>query len=198
MTNPVDILSYATYKFSSKPAHEVIGSGTVLDTARFKFLLAQHCQIDPHNVHGYILGEHGDSEFPVWSNTIIGGVLFERYYSICGKTDKCRCEKMKIISEEVKDSAYKIIEAKGETSYGIGLSLVRITRAIIHDENAVLSVSTLIDGYLGVKDIYLSLPSIVNKSGVRDNLKIELSSEEQAQFRQSAEKIKSIIKQIGL
>jgi L-lactate dehydrogenase len=105
---------------------------------------------------------------------------------------------MKAISEEVKDSAYKIIEAKGETSYGIGLSLVRITRAIIHDENAVLSVSTLIDDYLGVKDIYLSLPSIVNKSGIRENLKIELSSKEQALFRHSAEKIKNVIKQIGL
>ena len=198
VTNPVDILSYAAYKFSSKPAHEVIGSGTVLDTARFRFLLAQHCQIDPHNVHGYILGEHGDSEFPVWSNTIIGGVLFERYFSICGKTETCRTEdEMAVIAEEVKDSAYKIIEAKGETSYGIGLSLVRITRAILHDENAVLSVSTLIDDYLGVKDIYLSLPSIVNKNGVRENLKIELSSKEQAQFLHSAEKIKSIIKQIG-
>ena len=199
VTNPVDILSYAAYKFSSKPAHEVIGSGTVLDTARFRFLLAQHCRIDPHNVHGYILGEHGDSEFAVWSNTIIGGVLFERYCSILGKTNTCCLEEeMATISEEVKDSAYKIIEAKGETSYGIGLSLVRITRAILHDENAVLSVSTLIDDYLGVKDIYLSLPSVVNKSGVRENLKIELSSKEETQFLHSAEKIKSIIKQIGL
>ena len=199
VTNPVDVLSYATYKFSSKPAHEVIGSGTVLDTARFRFLLGQHCQIDSHNVHGYILGEHGDSEFPVWSNTIIGGILFEHYCLICGKAGTCHPkEEMEAIAAEVKESAYKIIENKGETSYGIGLSLVRITRAILHDENAVLPVSTLIDDYLGIKDMYLSLPSVVNKNGVRENLKIELSALEQDQFRHSAEKIKGIIKQVGL
>ena len=199
VTNPVDILSYATYKFSSKPAHEVIGSGTVLDTARFRFLLAQHCRMDPHNIHGYVLGEHGDSEFPVWSNTTVGGILFESYCLTCGKAGTCRRkEEMDAISEEVKNSGYKIIGLKGETSYGIGLSLVRITRAIIHDENAVLPVSTLIDDYLGIKDIYLSLPSVVNKSGVRENLKIELSALEQDQFRHSAETIKGIIKQAGL
>ena len=199
VTNPVDVLSYATYKFSSKPAHEVIGSGTVLDTARFRFLLAQKCQIDPHNVHGYILGEHGDSEFPVWSNTIVGGVPFENYDSTCGRTGTDHHkEDMEAISKEVKESAYKIIDLKGETSYGIGLSLVRITRAILHDENAVLPVSTLIDDYLGIKDIYLSLPSVVNKNGVRENLKIELSALEQDQFRHSAEKIKDVIKQAGL
>ena len=105
---------------------------------------------------------------------------------------------MEKIFKEVKESAYKIIDLKGETSYGIGLSLVRITRAILHDENAVLPVSTLIDGYLGIKDIYLSLSCVINKSGVRESLKIELSALEQDQFRHSAEKIKGIIKQVGL
>ncbi|NTV29208.1 MAG: L-lactate dehydrogenase [Candidatus Omnitrophica bacterium] len=199
VTNPVDVLSYAAYKFSSKPAREVIGSGTVLDTARFRFLIGQRCRIDPHNVHGYVLGEHGDSEFPVWSNTTVGGVLFENYCSICRKAAACDPKaEMETIAAEVKGSAYRIIEKKGETSYGIGLSLVRITRAILHDENAVLPVSNLITDYLGIRDLYLSLPAVVNKGGVRESLRIKLSALEKDQFRLSAEKIGDVIKQIGL
>jgi L-lactate dehydrogenase len=198
-SNPVDILSYAAYKFSSKPAHEVIGSGTVLDTARFRFLLAQHCKIDPHNIHAYILGEHGDSEFAVWSNAMIGGVLFKNYCLVCGNGQMCRPEKeLEEIFVEVRDSGYKIIEKKGETSYGIGLSLVRITQAILHDENAILPVSNLINGYLGLQDVCLSLPAVVNRNGVRETLKLELSSQEQEQLKHAAEAVKSVIRQVGL
>lgn len=199
VTNPVDILSYATYKFSSKPAKEVIGSGTVLDTARFRFLLAKHCNIDPHNVHAYILGEHGDSEFPVWSRAMIGGILFKEYCPMCSRYAECKHNKeLGNIFLEVKNSAYEIIEKKGETSHGIGLALVRITRAILHDENAILPVSSLVKGYLGIKDVYLSLPAILNKDGVKQVLQIKLAPEEQQAFKNSASAIKKVIKEIEL
>ncbi len=199
VTNPVDILAYAAYRFSGKPANEVIGSGTVLDSARFRFLLSQHCRIDPHNVHAYILGEHGDSEFPVWSRAMIGGVLFSDYCHVCENKHPHRCdEELKKIFTDVRDSAYRIIEKKGETSYGIGLALVRITQAVINDENAVLPVSSLVDDYLGVRDMYLSLPAVVNRSGVREVLRLELSAQEEDQFKRSADAVRGVIKQTGL
>lgn len=200
VTNPVDVLSYAAYKFSSKPAKKVIGSGTVLDSARFRFLISRYCRVDPRNIHAYILGEHGDSEFAVWSKAMVGGVLFKDYCRICNKKNVCQHynkESAKIFTE-VRDSAYKIIERKQETSYGIGLALVRITQAIINDENAVLPVSSLVDNYLGINDLYLSLPSVVNRQGVREVLKIELSAEEQELFKHSAKTLKNIIKNIKL
>jgi L-lactate dehydrogenase len=199
VSNPADVLAYAAYKLSSKPVEKVIGSGTVLDTARFRFLLANHCSIDPHNVHAYILGEHGDSEFPVWSKAMIGGMLFKEYCPMCSRYKACsRDEVLNEIFLEVKNSAYEIIEKKGETSYGIGLALVRITRAILHDENAILPVSTLVDGYLGINDVYLSLPAIVNRNGVRQVLNIKLNQEEEQALKNSASVIKKVIKEVGL
>lgn len=199
VTNPVDTLSYAAYNFSGKPAKEVIGSGTVLDSARFRFLLAKHCKVDARNIHAYILGEHGDSEFAVWSKAMIGGVLIEDYCSICNDKHNCKMkEELNKIFLEVRDSAYKIIERKQETSYGIGLALVRITQAIINDENAILPVSSLVKGYLGINDVYLSLPAVINKRGVREVLKIELLDQEQKQLKDSAEAIRKVIKRVGL
>jgi len=198
VTNPVDILSYAAHKFSSKPASEVIGSGTVLDSARFRFLLAQHCKVDSRNIHAYILGEHGDSEFAVWSRAMIGGVLFKDYCYICKNRHGCHQQELNKIFSEVRDSAYKIIERKQETSYGIGLALVRITQAIINDENAILPVSNIINGYLGISDVYLSLPAVINRAGIREVLNIELDPDEQKRFKDSANAIKRVIKELGL
>lgn len=199
VTNPVDVLSYAAYRLSGKPANKVIGSGTVLDTARFRFLLARHCQIDPHNIHAYILGEHGDSEFAVWSSAMIGGVLFKDYCHICRQEADCNhLEELEKIFLEVRDSAYKIIERKGETSYGIGLALVRITQAIIKDENAILPVSYLVKDYYGINDVYLSLPAVLNKHGVREVLKIEFDAKEKLELKNSSEAIKRIIKDSAL
>jgi len=198
VTNPVDILSFVAYKVSGKPAHEIVGSGTVLDTARLRFLLADNCHIDPRNIHGYILGEHGDSEFAAWSTAMIGGVLLKNYCPTCDHFKSCKREKvLGDIFSEVKNSAYKIIERKGETSYGIGLALVRITRAILNNENSVLPVSSLANGYLGVEDVYLSLPSIVNKTGVKQVLSVELSPQEEEAFKNSASTLKKIISEIG-
>lgn len=199
VSNPVDILSYAAYKFSSKPKEKVIGSGTVLDTARVRFLLSKHCNVDPRNVHAYILGEHGDSEFPVWSRAMIGGVLFKDYCHICKKAATCQHDKeLNKVFTEVRDSAYEIIERKQETSYGIGLALVRITQAIINDENAILPVSSLVEDYLGINDVYLSLPAVINKEGVREVLQIELNPQEKQAFKNSAEAIKKVIRETGL
>lgn len=200
VTNPVDVLSYAAYKFSGKPVKKVIGSGTVLDSARFRFLIAKHCNVDAHNIHAYILGEHGDTEFPVWSKAMIGGVLFSDYCSVCGNKKNCQHDKsyFSSIFSEVKDSAYKIIAKKGETSYGIGLAMARITQAIVKDENAILPVSSLVEDYLGVNDVYLSLPAILNKDGIREVLTIGLDKKEQEDFKKSASAIKDIIKKAGL
>lgn len=199
VTNPVDVLSYAVYKLSGKPYSEVIGSGTVLDSARFRHLLALHCNIDPRNVHAYILGEHGDSEVPIWSKAMIGGVHLKDHCPRCkNHTQGCKQETLEKIFMEVRDSAYRIIECKGETSYGIGLALVRIVSAILKDENAVLPVSSLIQGYLGIEDIYMSLPAIINRCGVREILTLNLTQEEEMKLKASAGVIKSVIEKISL
>jgi len=196
VTNPVDILSYAAYKISQKPWQEVIGSGTVLDSARFRLLLSQHCNMDARNVHAYILGEHGDSEFPVWSRAMIGGVLFKEYCPMCNKCDTK--DALPIIFNKVKNFAYEIIEKKGETSYGVGLALTRITSAVLKDENSVLPVSSFIDNYYDVGDLYMSIPAVVNKKGIRELLKIKLDAEEINNLKKSANLIKETIKSSGL
>jgi len=199
VSNPVDILSYATYKFSKKNSKEVIGSGTVLDTARFKFLLGKHCNVDPRNVHAYILGEHGDTEVPIWSKAMLGGGSLKDYCPVCNNHEKCnRDVELNSIFEGVRDSAYEIIERKGETSYGIGLSLVRITQALINNENSILPVSCYIDDYIGINDVYLSLPAVLNNEGIRDILKLELNDEEQEKLRFSAQTLKNVLKAVGL
>jgi len=177
----------------------VIGSGTVLDTARFRSLLSRHCEVDSRNIHAYILGEHGDSEFPVWSRAMIGGVIFRDYCPTCKNASNCQCDKeLDNIFIEVRDSAYKIIERKQETSYGIGLALVRITEAIINDEKSILPVSSLVEDYLGINDVYLSLPTVIDKQGVREVLKIELDLQEKQAFKNSADAVKRVIKESGL
>ena len=199
VSNPVDILSYVSYKLSKKPSDKVMGSGTTLDTARFRFLLGQHCGINARNVHAYILGEHGDSEFPIWSSAMIGGMLIKDYCLTCSKRSECnKEEKLKEIFKEVKDSAYQIIEKKGETSYGIGLTLARITRAILNDENTILPVSTLINNIYGANDLYLSLPCIIHRNGVKEKLVIGLNEEEERAFRKSANTIKGVIEKIHI
>lgn len=196
VTNPVDVLSYAAYKISGKKYQEVIGSGTVLDSARLRFLLSRHCNIDARNIHAYILGEHGDSEFPVFSSALIGGTLLSDYCVQCERCD--HKDRLKHIFEAVRDFAYKIIERKGETSYGIGLALTRITEAILKNENSILPVSCLVHDYYRVNDVYMSLPAVVNNKGVRETLKLALNPEEVENLHQSAAVIKKIIQKVGL
>ncbi|MCM8773164.1 MAG: L-lactate dehydrogenase [Candidatus Omnitrophica bacterium] len=199
VSNPVDILSYFTWKISGLPSKRVIGSGTVLDSSRFRYLISQHCQIDPRNIHAYVIGEHGDSELPLLSSANIGGMPFFNYCPVCSKFSRCDPQKeLENIFKEVKNAAYKIIEAKGATYYAIALALVRIVEAILRDENSLLPVSTLIYDYYGIDDVYLGIPSIVNAKGVEKFLRLDLSSKEEEQLRYSANVLKEIIKKINL
>ncbi|MDR3256038.1 MAG: L-lactate dehydrogenase [Endomicrobium sp.] len=194
-TNPVDILSYITYKISGKPSNEVIGSGTVLDTARFRYLISTQLNVDSRNIHASIFGEHGDSEFPMWSKAIIGDVLFKDYFKDANK--ESGKHPLKKIFEDVRDSAYEIIEKKGETSYGIGLALTKISKAILKDQNSVLPVSSLLEDYCGISNTYLSVPAIVNKYGIRQVMKVDFDEQELKSFKNSAAKVKEVIRASG-
>lgn len=198
-SNPVDILTYSAYKISGKPADKVIGSGTLLDSARFRYEIAKHCNIDARSVHAYILGEHGDTEFPVWSKATVGGVNIENHCMLCNNKKDCNhMEKLTSIFDNVKNSAYKIIEKKGETSYGIGLALTRITESILLNENSVLPVSVFVKDFYGVNDVYLSLPSVINSDGIRQVQQIEFNSKEKESFINSATTLKNLLKEIGI
>ncbi len=199
VTNPVDVLSYVAFKLSGKPAAEVIGSGTVLDSARFRYLLGIHCGVDPRNVHGYILGEHGASEFPAWSSAMIGGVPIHAFCYTCNHHPDCQSKQvLDGIFNDTKNAANQIITRKGETSYGIGLALARITSAILNDENTILPVSTLMHEYYGVSEVYLSMPTLVNKDGAGRVVNLQLTPPEQDQFRASAAAVQTVIKTLHL
>jgi len=195
VSNPVDVLTYITLKISGLPSNRVIGSGTVLDSSRLRFLIGKHCNVDARNVHAYIVGEHGDTELPVWSHANIAGMVLKEYCPLCN--NKCDYNKeLDSIFSQVKNAAYEIINTKGATYYAIALALVRIVEAIIRDENSVLPVSTLIEDYYGINDICLSIPSIVNKTGVKNFLRLKLSDQEQAQLKNSADSLKGVLKSI--
>ncbi len=193
-TNPVDILTYMTREFSKLPAHRVIGSGTILDTARLRYQLSEYFDVSAKNVHGYIIGEHGDSELPVWSHTTIGGQsVFDR---IQDSPEKYNISDLDDIFEQVRDAAYHIIKRKGATHYGIAMGLVRLTRAILHNENAILTVSSHLDGIYGVEDIYIGVPAIVNRSGIREIIPLHLTEEENRKFLDSASILKETMKPV--
>ena len=191
VSNPVDVLTYMVQKISGLPAGRVIGSGTVLDTSRLKYLLGQHLSVDMRNVHAFIIGEHGDSELAVWSSANISGVDLADYCRITGKDYSFGA--MQRIYENVRDAAYSIIEGKGATYYGIGMAVRRIAEAIVRDEHSVLPVSSLISGHYGIDGLCLGLPSVVGRNGVESVLDIPLSPEELSQLQSSAIKLKSLI-----
>jgi L-lactate dehydrogenase len=195
-TNPVDIMTYVSLKLSGFPPNRVIGSGTVLDTSRLRSLIGEHFTIDSRNVHAYIIGEHGDSEVPVWSSASIAGVNLKEYCPFCGmKYDRQYLDK---IFEQVKNAAYKIIEFKGSTYYAIGLGLTRIVESIIRDENAILTVSSLLQDYYGVSGVCLSVPSIVNKDGIMQTIKLPLEDAEIEMFQKSAAIMKNLIQSLDI
>ena len=190
-TNPVDILAYRTWQRSGMPSERVIGSGTILDTARFRALLAAHFDVDPRSVHAYIAGEHGDTEVPVWSSASIGGMSLRAYADASGiPWDEAALD---TIFTDTRDAAYRIIEAKGATFYAVAAGLLRLTEAILRDQNTVLPVSTLVHDYHGIDDVYLSLPTIVGGGGIRRTLRIELTDDEVAGLRHSAGVLRSTL-----
>ncbi|TCL69319.1 L-lactate dehydrogenase [Hydrogenispora ethanolica] len=194
-SNPVDIMTYITCKLSDFPRERVIGSGTVLDSARFRFLISRNCHVDPSNVHAYIIGEHGDTEVPVWSLANIAGLRFGDYCPVCSRPCAKPFSKEEIFNE-VKNAAYQIIKGKGATYYAIGLALVEITESILRDEYSVLTVSSLLDGEYGLKDVCLSLPCVVSRAGIEQKIQLELAPEEEAGLKHSAAVLQEIQRQI--
>jgi L-lactate dehydrogenase len=192
----VDILSYITWKISGLPAQRVLGSGTILDTARLRYLLSQQFGVDARSVHAYIIGEHGDSEVPVWSLANIAGMRLADYCAANGTS--CDMDLLQGIFEQTRDAAYRIIERKGATYYAISAGLVAIVQAILRDQNTVLSVSSLIEEYYGIQDVYLSLPCIVDRDGVEKMLRLNLNPEEVKGLQNSAKLLKETLKQLEL
>ncbi|MGV3656471.1 MAG: L-lactate dehydrogenase [Chitinophagaceae bacterium] len=184
-SNPVDIMSYFTWKKSGWPIHRVIGSGTLLDSARFRYLIGDKLSIDSRSVHAHIIGEHGDSELPVWSLANIAGA--ELWLDEKDKNE---------IFKNTRDAAYHIIKAKGATYYAIALALDRICTAILHNESAVLNVSTLVQDYHGISDVYLGVPCVIDRTGIRDVLPLPLNEEEKERLKNSADKLKGLIQTI--
>lgn len=183
VTNPVDVMTYVVQRHSKFPYGKVIGTGTTLDTARLRFIIGDHLKINPKNVHAYVLGEHGDSEFVAWSNAFIGSSSVEEYLS---------CEDLDKFENEVKNAAYEIIQRKNATYYGIGMSLVRITNAILNDENTILTVSSHNEEH----DIYIGMASIVNRRGIVGTAKMNLTDDEKEKFKKSALIIKEEIEKL--
>jgi len=181
-SNPVDIMSYFSWQKSQWPVHRVIGSGTLLDSSRFRYLIGEELRIDPRSVHAHIIGEHGDSELPLWSLANIAGTEL-----------KLTDEQKDHIFANTRDAAYEIIQAKGSTYYAIALALDRICTAILRDEGAVLNVSTLLNDYHGVSDVYLGVPCVVDRQGIRQVLDLHISETEKELLHQSANKLKEII-----
>jgi L-lactate dehydrogenase len=190
-TNPVDVLTYASWKLSGLPSRRVIGSGTILDTARFRHLLSEHFGVDPRSVHAHIIGEHGDSEVPVWSLANIAGMRLPAFCAAMGCAYDQRA--MEEIFLQTRDAAYHIIKRKGATYYAVAAGLMRIVEAILRDQNTVLSVSSLVEDYYGLGDVCFSLPTVVNRSGVQRILRLELSEEEVEKLRKSADVLKKTI-----
>ena len=196
VSNPVDILTYAALKLSGFPENRVIGSGTVLDTARLKYALGEHLGVDSRSVHSFIIGEHGDSEIAAWSLANISGIPLNDFCELRGHTDHQR--NMDRIAEEVKNAAYEIIKKKRATYYGIAMTVKRICEAITRDEKPILPVSNYIDGEYGLHDIVLSMPAVVGASGIEYQVPIKINETETEQLKASAATLRSVIDKLDL
>ncbi len=195
-SNPVDAMTFAAWKLSGLPAQRVIGSGTILDTARFRYLLSQHFGVDSRSVHAFIIGEHGDSEVPVWSLANIAGMRLPNFCAARGLTyDQVAMDE---IYQQTREAAYSVIKLKGATFYAIGAGLADIVEAILHNQSTVLTVSSLIQGYCGINDVCLSLPTALDQGGVEWVLPMELNPPETEAMCQSAQVLKTTIAQLKL
>lgn len=195
VSNPVDILTYCTIKLSGFPPERVLGSGTVLDTARLKYHLGQTLCVDSRSVHAFIIGEHGDSELAVWSSANVSGIDLEDFHGLCAS---CRDVSFNDIYREVRDSAYEVIERKGATYYGIAMAVTKIVLAIIRDEHSVLPVSGYINGHYGLDDVCIGVPSIVGSGGIEKVLDIPLDKEEKENLLKSVETLKGVIAELDI
>lgn len=191
-SNPVDVMTYVVAKESGLPKNKVIGSGTVLDTARLRYLMAEYLNVSSKNVHAYIMGEHGDSSFVPWDHAYVGCKKIKDVM----KDNNKPMEDLRKIHEDVVNAAYEIIEKKKATYYGIGMALNRLVRAVLDDENSILTVSTYLENEYGQNDIYIGVPAIINSNGVRELVKLELNEEEQKKLDESCKIIKDMRKDL--
>lgn len=193
VSNPVDILTYAAWKFSGLPRHRVIGSGTVLDTARLKCMLGNELGVDARSVHAFIIGEHGDSELAVFSSANVSGIDLKDFYDMC-QPDEYHEDTARIY-DQVKESAYKIIESKKATYFGVAMALCRICECILRNEHSILTVSAVVDGQYGAHDMALSLPCIVGNKGVEQVIQIELNEEEESRLQNSIKVLGEVLQE---
>lgn len=191
VANPVDILTYTALKLSGFEENRVIGSGTVLDTARLKYQLGEHLSVDSQSVHAYIIGEHGDSEIAVWSSANVSGIALDDFCEMRGHYNHDKSQEN--IAEKVKNSAYEIIAKKRATYYGVAMAVKRICEAIIRDEKSILPISSMMHGEFGIDDVVLSMPSIVGANGLETKVPISLSDEEKVNLKKSADTLRSIL-----
>lgn len=196
VANPVDILTYTAVKLSGLPENRVIGSGTVLDTARLKYALGEHLEVDSRSVHSFIIGEHGDSEIVAWSSTNVSGIPVNDFCELRGHFN--HEEAMHRIADDVKNSAYDIIEKKGATYYGIAMSVKRICECIMRDEKSILPISSMMHGEYGISDICLSMPTVVGREGVETRVPIQLNEQEESALSASAEQLSKVAAQLDL
>ena len=196
VSNPVDIMTYVALKLSGYPSHKVIGSGTVLDTARLKYLLSRHLDVDSRSIHAFIIGEHGDSELAVWSAANVSGIPLNHFCELRGYFDHMEC--MDRIYQSVRDSAYEIIEKKGATYYGVAMAVCRIAESVIRNEHSIMPISVYLDGLYGLHDICLSIPTVVGQEGAEKVLDIPLDLMEMGKLVYSAEELKKIIGELKL
>lgn len=193
-SNPVDVMTQVVYSLSGFPASRVLGSGTALDSARLRHMMSDYFKINPRNVHAYVIGEHGDSEFVAWSHASIS----------FNSLDKITCKNPSIMDDmlaiaiDVRDSAYDIIEAKGATYYGIGMVLARLTRAILFDENSIFTVSAYLKGEFSEKGLYIGVPCVINRNGVREILEMDLNEEEKTKFDNSCNILREMLNDIEI
>ncbi len=195
VTNPVDVLTYAALKLTGYPPARVMGSGTVLDTARFRYLLSRRCGVDPRSVHAYVIGEHGDSEVAIWSSAAVAGERIER---VCLAAPQTLAETRQEITSGVREAAYEVIGRKGATYWAIGLGVAVIVRSVLRNELSVLTVSGLLPGDDGGSEVCLSVPRVIGREGIVRTIPISLDQEEQAAFRRSAETVRDFLRQIAL
>jgi L-lactate dehydrogenase len=194
-SNPVDIMTYVAYTVSGLPKHRVFGSGTSLDSARLRYLLSDYLKVDSKNIHAYIIGEHGDSEFTPWSNAYVG---IKPLLDVVKEHDEYQFADLEQIYVDVRDAAYKIIERKRATFYGIGMALCHITKVILNDSNTIVPVSAYMDHYYGVNDVYIGMPAVLNRDGVREIVTFNMTKTDQDKFTKSAQILKDIIKELNL
>jgi len=196
VTNPLDVMTYAALKLSHFPKNRVIGSGTILDTARLRYLLGERLQVDPRNVHAYIIGEHGDSEVPIWSLANVAGIKMKDYYPVANVPyDQAELDNL---FQRVRNAGYEIIKRKGRTFYAVAMGITKIVESIIRNENAVSTVSCLLEDYYGVSDVCLSVPVILNRTGIKETIKLPLDEKEVADFQKSAAIIRNVTNSLGI